>query len=119
MPPLLGRSVINLFTFNQTLTLNQAEEQLAKARCLADRWGELSRKLEVMILINAITAQSPSQVGIEVQELAECGEYQSVEVVHAVDSGCGGVMQLRQVGRPFPSKQRNSGGTCFPTIRLF
>ena len=37
------------------------------------------------------------QVGIEVQELAECGEYQSVEVVHAIDSGCGGVLQLRQV----------------------
>ena len=37
-----------------------------------------------------------SQVGIEVQELAECGEYQSVEVVHALDSGCGGVLQLRQ-----------------------
>ena len=48
VPPLLGRSVINLFTFSQTLTLNQAEEQLAKARCLADRWGELSRKLEKM-----------------------------------------------------------------------
>ena len=37
------------------------------------------------------------QVGIEVQELAECGEYQSVEVVHTIDSGCGGVLQLRQV----------------------
>ena len=40
-----------------------------------------------------------SQVGIEVQELAECGEYQSVEIVHALDSGCGGVLQLRQVRR--------------------
>ena len=38
------------------------------------------------------------QVGIEVQELAECGEYQSVEVIQAIDSGCGGVLQLRQVG---------------------
>ena len=42
-----------------------------------------------------------SQVGIEVQELAECGEYQSVEVVHALDSGCGGVLQLRQVSKLF------------------
>ena len=31
------------------------------------------------------------------QELAECGEYESVEVIHALDSGCGGVIQLRQV----------------------
>ena len=44
---------------------------------------------------------SMSQVGIEVQELAECGEYQSVEVVHTLDSGCGGVLQLRQVSRFF------------------
>ena len=44
-----------------------------------------------------------SQVGIEVQELAECGEYQSVEVVHALDSGCGGVLQLRQVRRKLRS----------------
>ena len=59
-----------------------AEEQLAKARCLADRWGELSRKLELEV---------------EVQELAESGEYRAVEVLHAPDSGCGGVLQLRQV----------------------
>ena len=38
------------------------------------------------------------------QELAECGEYQSVEVVHALDSGCGGVLQLRQVSKLFFSK---------------
>lgn len=61
----------------------QAEEQLAKARCLADRWGELSRKLELEL---------------EIQELAESGEYCPVEVQQADDSGCGGVIQMRQVG---------------------
>ena len=99
--PLLGRSLKAYLNFKfNNLSRNQAEEQLAKARCLADRWGELSRKLEVILKSIFVKLQKvQSQVGIEVQELAECGEYQSVEVVHALDSGCGGVLQLRQVMR--------------------
>ena len=48
--PLLGRSLKAYLNFKfNNLSRNQAEEQLAKARCLADRWGELSRKLEVIL----------------------------------------------------------------------
>ena len=39
-------------------------------------------------------------IQVEVQELAESGEYSAVEVQQSTDCGCGGVIQLRQVGSP-------------------
>jgi len=59
----------------------EAEEQLAKARSLADRWSELSRKLELQV---------------EIQELDESGEYSAVEVQQSTESGAGGIIQMRQ-----------------------
>ncbi|XP_040583928.1 kinesin-like protein KIF13A isoform X2 [Lepeophtheirus salmonis] len=57
------------------------EKQKAKARSLADRWSELTRKLELKI---------------EVQELNDAGEYVGVEVQPRLDVGSGGIFQLRQ-----------------------
>ncbi|EEB18127.1 conserved hypothetical protein [Pediculus humanus corporis] len=57
------------------------QQQLAKARSLADRWSELTRKIELLV---------------EIQELTEQGEYSSVEVVPKPELPTGGVYQLRQ-----------------------
>ncbi|XP_046384192.1 kinesin-like protein KIF13A isoform X3 [Ischnura elegans] len=62
------------------------QQQLAKARSLADRWSELTRKIEVWV---------------EIQELNEQGEYTAVEVSCTGGNGgeylpTGGVFQLRQ-----------------------
>ncbi|XP_065165638.1 kinesin-like protein KIF13A isoform X3 [Atheta coriaria] len=57
------------------------QQQLAKARSLADRWGELTRKIELWA---------------EIQELNDQGEYAPVEVSNKVDMLTGGVYQLRQ-----------------------
>ncbi|KAK0163260.1 hypothetical protein PV327_006961 [Microctonus hyperodae] len=57
------------------------QQQLAKARSLADRWSELTRKIELWI---------------EIQELNEQGEYSPVEVVMKSDTWTGGIYQLRQ-----------------------
>ncbi|XP_033209116.1 kinesin-like protein KIF13A [Belonocnema kinseyi] len=57
------------------------QKQLAKARSLADRWSELTRKIELWV---------------EIQELNEQGEYSSVEVVVKPDTLTGGIYQLRQ-----------------------
>ena len=60
----------------------EAEAQVAKARSLADRWAELSRKL---------------RLDIEIQELDDSGEYTAVEVADPEPGqGAGGVVQLRQ-----------------------
>ncbi|XP_057328265.1 kinesin-like protein KIF13B isoform X4 [Microplitis mediator] len=59
----------------------EVEQQLAKARSLADRWSELTRKI---------------QLWVEIQELNEQGEYSPVEVVMKPDAMTGGVYQLRQ-----------------------
>ncbi|XP_074113498.1 kinesin-like protein KIF13A isoform X5 [Cotesia typhae] len=59
----------------------EVEQQLAKARSLADRWSELTRKI---------------QLWVEIQELNEQGEYSPVEVVIKPDAMTGGVYQLRQ-----------------------
>ncbi|XP_078712139.1 kinesin-like protein KIF13A isoform X4 [Lampetra fluviatilis] len=53
----------------------------AKTRSLRDRWGEVTRKLELWV---------------EIQELNEEGEYSPVEVTQARDVHTGGVYQLRQ-----------------------
>lgn len=47
------------------------QKQLAKARSLADRWSELTRKIELWV---------------EIQELNEQGEYTPVEVVVKPDT---------------------------------
>lgn len=57
------------------------EQQLAKARSLADRWNELSRKIELWV---------------EIQELNDQGDYSSVEVSNKQEMPTGGVYQLRQ-----------------------
>ncbi|KAB7500909.1 Kinesin-like protein KIF13A, partial [Armadillidium nasatum] len=59
----------------------EVDQQLAKARSLVDRWRELTRKIEFWV---------------EIQELGECGDYVSVEVVPQKDCLTGGVYQLRQ-----------------------
>lgn len=46
-----------------------------------DRWNELTRKIEMWV---------------EIQELGECGDYVSVEVLPQKDVLTGGVYQLRQ-----------------------
>lgn len=50
------------------------QQQLAKARSLADRWSELTRKIALWV---------------EIQELNEQGEYSPVDVVTKTDSGTG------------------------------
>ncbi|XP_029155685.1 kinesin-like protein KIF13B isoform X9 [Nylanderia fulva] len=57
------------------------QQQLAKARSLADRWSELTRKIELWV---------------EIQELNEQGEYCPVEVAVKQDTCTGGIYQLRQ-----------------------
>ncbi|KOC61693.1 Kinesin-like protein KIF13A, partial [Habropoda laboriosa] len=59
----------------------EVEQQLAKARSLADRWSELTRKIELWV---------------EIQELNEQGEYSPVDVVVKQDTCTGGIYQLRQ-----------------------
>lgn len=51
-------------------------------RSLADRWSEVTRKLEL---------------SVEIQELNSSGEYEPVEVQVKPDIYCGGIYQLRQV----------------------
>ncbi|XP_030022123.1 kinesin-like protein KIF13B isoform X2 [Manduca sexta] len=57
------------------------QQQLAKARSLADRWAELTRKIELWV---------------EIHELNDQGEYAPVEVLPRSDMVTGGVYQLRQ-----------------------
>ncbi|CAH2050780.1 unnamed protein product, partial [Iphiclides podalirius] len=57
------------------------QRQLAKARSLADRWAELTRKI---------------QLWVEIHELNDNGEYAPVEVTQRSDMVTGGVYQLRQ-----------------------
>jgi kinesin family protein 13 len=59
----------------------EVEQQQAKARSLADRWAELSRKIELWV---------------EVQELNDNGDYAPVDVIGSKDMLTGGVYQLRQ-----------------------
>ncbi|PNF28377.1 hypothetical protein B7P43_G17067 [Cryptotermes secundus] len=59
----------------------EVQQQLAKARSLADRWSELTRKI---------------QLWVEIQELNEQGEYSTVEVTTKPDILTGGIYQLRQ-----------------------
>ncbi|XP_046960602.1 kinesin-like protein KIF13B isoform X2 [Vanessa cardui] len=57
------------------------QQQLAKARSLADRWAELTRKIELWV---------------EIHELNDQGEYAPVEVSPRADIVTGGVYQVRQ-----------------------
>lgn len=59
----------------------EVEQQQAKARSLADRWAELSRKIELWVAIH---------------ELNDNGEYAPVEVASRQEMLTGGVYQLRQ-----------------------
>jgi kinesin family member 13 len=81
--------------------------QATRARSLADRWQELTRKVELRV---------------DIQELNEEGEYAPVEVLSEA-GGCGGVFQLRQgqqrrisvMVRP-TSNQLGSEGGMLPLI---
>ena len=86
----------------------EAEAQVAKARSLADRWAELSRKL---------------RLDIEIQELDDSGEYTAVEVADPEPGqGAGGVVQLRQgqqrrlCARVAPVASCGGGGGALPVI---
>ncbi|KAK2703262.1 hypothetical protein QYM36_018247 [Artemia franciscana] len=57
------------------------ENQIAKARSLADRWREVSRRVELWA---------------EIHELGDTGEYIPVEVQPRNDVFTGGIIQLRQ-----------------------
>lgn len=57
------------------------QRQLAKARSLADRWSELTRKIELWV---------------EIHELNDQGEYAPVEVSGKTGILTGGIYQLRQ-----------------------
>lgn len=59
----------------------EQQQKLAKARSLADRWSELSRKIELWV---------------EIQELNDQGDYSPVEVSNRLDIPTGGIYQLRQ-----------------------
>lgn len=67
--------------FSRTKPGWEVEQQLAKARSLADRWSELTRKIELWV---------------EIQELNDQGEYSPVEVSLKSDRATGGIYQLRQ-----------------------
>lgn len=67
--------------FSRTKPGWEVEQQLAKAQSLADRWSELTRKIELWV---------------EIQELNDQGEYAPVEVTNKGDMLTGGVYQLRQ-----------------------
>merc|ERR1719461_1154328 len=57
------------------------DERRQLAKSLADRWSELTRKLEFHV---------------EVHELGDGGEYSPVEVQPRTNVGTGGIFQLRQ-----------------------
>ncbi|EAT47335.1 AAEL001582-PA, partial [Aedes aegypti] len=59
----------------------EVEQQQAKARSLADRWAELSRKIELWV---------------EIHELNDNGDWAPVDVQCSKDMLTGGVYQLRQ-----------------------
>ncbi|XP_067139830.1 kinesin-like protein KIF13A isoform X3 [Centruroides vittatus] len=59
----------------------EVDAQLQRSRSLADRWAELTRKIELWV---------------EIHELNEQGEYSPVEVVPKLDILTGGIFQLRQ-----------------------
>ncbi|XP_053690029.1 kinesin-like protein KIF13B [Sabethes cyaneus] len=59
----------------------EVEQQQAKARSLADRWAELSRKIELWV---------------EIHELNDNGDWAAVDVQCSKDMLTGGVYQLRQ-----------------------
>lgn len=58
------------------------EGRVHVGRSLADRWSEVTRKLEM---------------SIQIQELSAQGAYEPVEVQAKPDIYCGGVFQLKQV----------------------
>ena len=62
----------------------EAEAQEAKARSLADRWSELSRKLRLDIEIQVrmiVTVTCNKLIKCVMQELDESGGYSAVEVM--------------------------------------
>jgi kinesin family member 13 len=79
----LRRSLVSLSGFSPKAKPGWEVEQrqLAKVRSLADRWSELTRKIELWV---------------EIHELNEQGEYTPVEVQSREEMLTGGIYQLRQ-----------------------
>ena len=78
-----GALSIEVYGHSSSTLLNawEMEEQKAKATSLADRWSELTRKLNFKI---------------EIHELDETGVYSPVEVAENEDVATGGILQLKQ-----------------------
>jgi len=77
-----GAISIEVFGFRiEKLSPWENNLHLTKADSLADRWRELTKKLELRV---------------DFQELNDAGEYSPVEVHQKDDDGAGGVFQLRQ-----------------------
>ena len=88
----ISEGALSIEIYGQEVCQEDSPSQAA-ARSLADRWQELTKKLELRI---------------EVQELNEVGEYTAVEVATREADGTGGVLQLRQ------GQQRRLGVTVSP-----
>jgi len=77
-----GAISIEVFGFRiEKLSPWENNLHLTKAESLADRWRELTKKLELRV---------------DFQELNDAGEYSPVEVHQKDEDGAGGVFQLRQ-----------------------
>ena len=88
----ISEGALSIEIYGQEVCQEDSPSQAA-ARSLADRWQELTKRLEMRV---------------EVQELNEVGEYVPVEVSTREADGTGGVLQLRQ------GQQRRLGVTVSP-----
>ena len=88
----ISEGALSIEIYGQEVCQEDSPSQAA-ARSLADRWQELTKRLELRV---------------DVQELNEVGEYVPVEVSTREADGTGGVLQLRQ------GQQRRLGVTVSP-----
>ena len=77
----ISEGALSIEIYGQEVYQEEDSASQAAARSLADRWQELTKRLELRV---------------EVQELNEVGEYVPVEVSTREADGTGGVLQLRQ-----------------------
>ena len=76
----ISDGALSIEVYGQEVSKEDSPDE-ATARSLAERWRELTKRL---------------QLQVEVQELNDAGEYVPVEVVTREEAGTGGVLQLRQ-----------------------
>ena len=77
----ISEGALSIEIYGQEVYQEEDSASQAAARSLADRWQELTKRIELRV---------------EVQELNEVGEYVPVEVSTREADGTGGVLQLRQ-----------------------